>query len=141
MEDKKMAVVAELIRKEEDGTISFGNYELTSKTKKSDFEVNGDVYKIKTFNEITKLEKNELFVYESVPGTAVENMKASGDSLEFKVTGYKDAQITVEMEPETAYRIIIDGQESGVMTTSLGGKLSFSVELDPEKTIAVQIVK
>ena len=136
-----MAVVAELIRKEEAGTISFGNYELTSKTKKSDFEVNGDVYKIKTFNEITKLEKNELFVYESVPGTAVENMKASGDSLEFKVTGYKDAQITVEMEPETAYRIIIDGQESGVMTTSLGGKLSFSVELDPEKTIAVQIVK
>lgn len=136
-----MAVVAELIRKEEDGTISFGNYELTSKTKKADFEVNGDVYKIKTFNEITKLEKNELFVYESVPGTAVENMKVSGDSLEFKVTGYKDAQITVEMEPETAYRIIIDGQESGVMTTSLGGKLSFSVELDPEKTIAVQIVK
>ena len=30
------------------------------------------MYKVKTFREITKLERNDLFVYESVPGTAVE---------------------------------------------------------------------
>ena len=136
-----MAVISELIRKEEDGTISFGNYELTIKTKKSDFEVNGDIYKIKTFNEITKLEKNELFVYESVPGTAVEHMKAAEDGIEFEVTGYKDAQITVELAPETEYTILIDGTKTGKMTTSLGGKLSLSVELEPEKNIAVKIVK
>lgn len=33
------------------------------KTKLADFEVNGDLYKVKTFKEITKLEKNGTFVY------------------------------------------------------------------------------
>ena len=37
-----MAVVAELIRKESDGTLSFGNYELAVKSKLSDFEYEGD---------------------------------------------------------------------------------------------------
>ena len=58
-----MAVIEALIQKEENGTLSFGNYDLETKTKLSDFEYNGDLYKIKTFKEITKLEKNGLFVY------------------------------------------------------------------------------
>ena len=33
-----MGVVEEMIRKEDDGSLSFGNYLLDSKTKKSDFE-------------------------------------------------------------------------------------------------------
>ena len=33
-----MSVIKELIRTEEDGTISFGNYELDTKSKLSDFE-------------------------------------------------------------------------------------------------------
>ena len=57
-----MAVVEELIRKEADGTLSFGNYTLDTKTKKSDFEYEGDQYKVKTFREITKFERNGLFV-------------------------------------------------------------------------------
>ena len=51
-----MAVVKELIRPEEDGSISFGDYELSQKTKKSDVEVHGDSYKVKTFSEVTRLE-------------------------------------------------------------------------------------
>ena len=51
-----MAVIKELIRKENNGSISFGNYELPQKTKLADFEVNGDLYKVKTFKEITKLD-------------------------------------------------------------------------------------
>ena len=70
-----MSVVKELIRTEENGTISFGNYELTKKSKVSDFEHDGDMYKVKTYNEITKLERNGMFVYESVPGTAVLNLQ------------------------------------------------------------------
>ena len=50
-----MAVVKELIRTEENGGISFGNYELPAKSKVSDFPYQGDVYKVKTFKEITKL--------------------------------------------------------------------------------------
>lgn len=36
-----MAVVKELIRAEQDGSLSFGNYELGEKSKVSDFEHEG----------------------------------------------------------------------------------------------------
>lgn len=136
-----MSVVQDLIRKEEDGTISFGNYELNQKSKRSDFECNGDIYKVKTYCEITKLERNEMFVYESVPGTAVSHFKATADGMEFEVEGSVDAQITVEMEEDTEYTIEINGESTGTMQTNLGGKLSMSVELEPGKTVAVRIVK
>ena len=35
--------------------------------------------KLRHYNEITKLEKNGSFVYESVPGTAVNDFKATDD--------------------------------------------------------------
>ena len=70
-----MAAVKELLRVEADGGLSFGDYTLSSKTKLDGFEYQGDLYKVKTFAEITKLEKNGMFVYESVPGTAVEDLK------------------------------------------------------------------
>ena len=66
-----MAVVQELIRTEDNGTISFGDYELNQKSKLSDYQYQGDMYKVKTYKEITKLERNGRFVYESVPGTSV----------------------------------------------------------------------
>ena len=47
-----MPVVSELIRIEDDGTISFGNYMLAAKSKLQDFEFQGDLYKVKTFGEI-----------------------------------------------------------------------------------------
>lgn len=80
-----MAVVAELIRSEANGTISFGDYTLGAKSKLDNFEHAGDLYKVKTFREITKLERNGMFVYESVPGTAVTNMAASENGVEFEV--------------------------------------------------------
>lgn len=130
-----------IIRREEDGTISFGNYELDQKTKVSDFENAGDIYKVKTFKEITKMEKNEMFVYESVPGTAVSHMSADADGMVFQVEGAQDAQITVGLEEETVYRIFVDSEDIGTMKTNLGGKLSVNVELEPGKTVSVKIVK
>ena len=97
-EYKHMAVVKELLRAENDGTLSFGDYTLGSKTKLDGFEFQGDIYKVKTFNEITKLEKNGMFVYESVPGTAVENFKASADEVVFNVSADKDIQVTLELK-------------------------------------------
>ena len=93
-----MAVIKELIRKENNGSISFGNYELPQKTKLADFEVNGDLYKVKTFKEITKLEKNGTFVYESIPGTAVSVFKETADEVSFFVDGKGQTQITLELE-------------------------------------------
>ena len=135
-----MAVVEELIRKDET-TLSFGNYELASKTKLSDFEFMGDLYKVKTYKEITKLEKNGLFVYESVPGTAVHNFAATADEVVFQVEGYTDSQVTLELEAETDYNVAIGGQDAGVIKTNLGGKLVLSVELDEGKNLDIKINK
>lgn len=136
-----MSVVSELIRTEADGTISFGNYELPAKSKKSDFEQDGDLYKVKTFKEITKLERNGMFVYESVPGTAVSHLKATENGMSFTVECPTDAQITVELEEETSYQVFVDDKEVGEMKTNLGGKLVLSVELDSTESAAVRIEK
>ena len=56
-----MSVINDLINIESD-SLDFGNYELATKTKKDGIEYKGDIYKIKTFNEITKLEKNGMLV-------------------------------------------------------------------------------
>ena len=136
-----MSVVSELIRTEADGTISFGNYELPAKSKKSDFEHDGDLYKVKTFKEITKLERNGMFVYESVPGTAVSHLKATENGMRFTVECPTDAQITVELEEETSYQVFVDDKEVGEMKTNLGGKLVLSVELDSTESAAVRIEK
>ena len=73
-----MAVISELIRTEENGKLSFGDYTLAAKAKLDNFEKDGDIYKVKTFKDITKLERNGLFVYESVPGTAVMDFEETG---------------------------------------------------------------
>ena len=136
-----MAVVKELIRTEDNGTISFGDYELSQKSKLSDYQHQGDMYKVKTFKEITKLERNGMFVYESVPGTAVFDLKQDGSIMSFTEEGAEDAQITVEMEAETRYEVFINDASTGVVETNLGGKLSFSVELGNAAKVAVKIVK
>ena len=76
-----MAVVEELIRTENNETLSFGNYKLAAKSKLDNYEFGGDLYKVKTFKEITKLERNGMFVYESVPGTAVSG-RCDGGGVE-----------------------------------------------------------
>ena len=136
-----MPVIEELIRIEEDGTISFGNYQLGAKAKKSDFEYQGDLYKVKTYNEITKLERNDMFVYESVPGTTAEHFKVTDEEVEFLVEGSKDAQITVQLEDDTEYEVYVDGSTVGSMKTNMSGKLSVSVELEEGKGVRVLAVK
>ena len=136
-----MAVITELIRKEADGTLSFGNFDFDTKQKKSDFEYEGDMYKIKTFKEITKLEKNGMFVYESVPGTVVTNMKSTENEVVFNVEGWEDSSITLELEPEQEYKVLVDNADIGRMKTNLGGKLNLSVELNPGQTSQVKVEK
>ena len=136
-----MAVISELIREEENGALSFGNYELKEKTKQDGFKYNGDSYKIKTFYEITKLEKNGAFVYESVPGTAVHDFRANATKTIFSVEGDKDAQITLELEPEKEYKVHVNDVYVGKMKTNLGGELNLSVELEENDQVNVVIEK
>ena len=136
-----MTAVKELLRANEDGTISFGDYTLPSKTKKEGFEFEGDIYKVKTFSEITKLEKNGMFVYESVPGTAVEGFRAEESGVSFQVSGKEDAQFTLELEADSEYTVYLDDVNTGKMKTNLSGKLSVSAELQPDQTVCVRIIK
>ncbi|EXG85768.1 MAG TPA: endosialidase [Lachnoclostridium sp.] len=134
-----MPVIEDLIRSEQDGTISFGNYKLKTKSKLQDFEHDGDLYKVKTFYEITKLERNGMFVYESVPGTAAMNFTVSDDGVGFLVEGDKDAQLTVQLAEDTEYEVYVDDAAVGGMRTNMSGKLSISVELNEGTPVAVKI--
>ena len=136
-----MPVIEELIKVEKDGSISFGNYELDTKAKLDNFEVNGDSYKVKTYNEITKLEQNGNFVYESVPGTAVNGFAADDSTVKFYVEGAEDAQITLGLEADTEYKVLVDNADIGRMKTNLGGKLNISVELNPGQTSQIKVKK
>ncbi len=136
-----MAVVEELIRSEADGAISFGNHTLEKKSKVEDYKHAGDLLKVKTCREITKLEKNGMFLYESVPGTSVTGFTERENGVEFTVEGAEDAQITVGLSDDTEYEVFVGGQSIGTMKTGLGGKLSLSVELENMGEVAVRVVQ
>lgn len=136
-----MSVVKELLRAEENGTLSFGDYTLSSKTKMDNFEFEGDIYKVKTFAEITKLEKNGMFVYESVPGTAVENFKETDEEITFAVSAMNDVQFTLGVEPDSEYEVYVNGESAGKMATNLSGKLSVSTELNEGESADIKVVK
>ena len=136
-----MAAVKELIKTEADGALSFGDHTLDSKTKKEDFPAGGSFYKVKTFKELTKLERDGMFVYESEPGTSVNNFKCSENGVEFTVSGDEDAMITVGLSEDTEYQVSVDGKNIGSIKTNLGGKLSFSAQLADKGEVAVTITK
>lgn len=134
--------MADLIRVAADGSLGFGDYTLTEKSKLSDFPHMGDLYKVKTFAEITKLERNGSFVYESVPGTKVENFKAEGSKVSFTVEGNDHVQITLDLEEEKEYRVMVDGTNLGKMATNVGGKLVISADLtsgQPQEVVIERI--
>ena len=136
-----MAAVKELLRAEGDGTLSFGDFTLAQKTKLDNFEFEGDVYKVKTFSEITKLERNGMFVYESVPGTAVEHFAETEDEVAFTVSAKEDAQFTLELEPDCEYIVYVDDVNIGKMMTTLSGKLSVSAELQEGVNAKIRVAR
>ena len=125
-----MSVIKELIRLEDDGSLSFGNYLMDEKKKVLDFEVMGNLYKVKTYKEITKLEKNGKMVIETVPGATVHNLKMDAKTVEFSIESDDDVQITMELEPEKEYRLLVDDVVVGDVNSNIGGKINFSVELN-----------
>lgn len=136
-----MITVKELIKTGDDKTLSFGDYSLDSKNKKDGFEFLGDIYKVKTYKEITKLEKNEMFAFESVPGSAVTDYDATNEEVTFVAYGEGDVQFTLGVEPETSYEVYVNGESIGEVSTNVSGKLSISAELDTDRTTSVKVVK
>lgn len=132
-----MAVVNEIIRVEENGALSFGNYELKEKTKVVDFEVEGRLYKAKTFYEVTKLKRDGALVYESLPGTTVHDFKVTDQEVSFDVEGNESSQITLELEGNTEYKLMIDDMTVGNVKSNLSGKVSFNVDCGRESQSVV----
>ena len=130
-----MAVVTELFRSEDNGTLSFGDYTLAQKAKK------GDIYKIKTFKTMTKLDKNGQLIFESVPGSAVHNFVATTDGVAFDIESSSDVQVTLEVEAGQEYKVFIDNTNVGMMKANLGGKLTLSVELSEGTAASVRVKK
>ena len=106
-----MAAVEELIRSEADGSISFGNHTLSEKAKVEDFSHEGDLYKVKTYRTMTKLEKNGMFAYESVPGTSVLFFNERED-------GVIELDATIYCEKSSHKGIIIG--KNGAMLKKIG---------------------
>ena len=82
-----------------------------------------------------------MFVYESVPGTAVHHFHSTATGVSFEVEGREDAQIILGLEEDAEYKIYIDDVNAGTMTTQLGGKLVLSVEIGAVDEVPVKVVK
>ena len=104
-------------------------------------EHGGDLYKVKTYRKLTKLEKNGMFAYESEPGTSVLQFVETENGVSFLVESDADAQITVGLEEDTEYSVSVGESKIGAMKTNLSGKLSISVELENTGEVAVKMEK
>ena len=134
-----MAVISEIITASK-GRLSFGDYESEEKRKITGFELDGNLYNVKTHRLVTRLEKNSGLLLETVPGSTVHNLEVSDDVCEFAIEGYEDSQITMELESSVDYKIYVNNLQVGLTTSSKSGKISFSLELE-KNAKKVRIVK
>lgn len=136
-----MAAIKDLIQVNANNTLSFGNPELEEKTKIEDFLFEGDLYKVKTFKERTKLKKNGELLYESMPGTSVSDFVETDDSVSCTIDTINDTQITLGLLENTEYQVFIDGASHGSVKTNLSGKLLVSLSHDSNKAINLEVKK
>jgi len=135
-----MAVINEIILASKGGSLSFGDYLSEEKRKINDFELDGDLYSVKTHRLVTRIEKNSSLLLETVPGSTVHNLLVAEEETEFSIEGFEDSQITMELEGAVDYKIYVDNLQVGLTTSSKSGKISFSIELS-ETPKQVKIVK
>lgn len=129
-----MAIIKEVIRINDNNTLSFGNYKVTEKQKVADFKFGEDVYKIKTHNEVTKLEKNDKLLLETVPGASIHNFLMNSDGIAFEAYGVGNTEVVVELQPDTEYEIKVDDVVIGTSKTNFSGKLNASCELNTDNS-------
>ncbi|MGN1313449.1 MAG: endosialidase [Lachnospiraceae bacterium] len=129
----------DIILIEQDQSLSFGNHKLEEKAKAEDFAYQGDLLKVKTYKTMTKLEKNGMFLYESVPGTSVKHFQETEEGISFQVEADTDAQLTIGLTEQTSYEVRVQGEAVGIMETGLGGKLNINVEPQDGEAVLVEI--
>ena len=135
-----MSVVQEIIKIENDN-LCFGNYLLKEKNKVDNFVFEDDKYKVKTYNKITRLEKNDSLVLETIPGSAINNFNMSENDISFSAEGFNETQITFDLQANKNYEIKIDNILIGTEKSNSFGKLCFSVNLtDAPKDIKIKLI-
>lgn len=139
MKSTKEGTVSKLIEAVEGMGVNFGDYDLQVKSK-DHLEFGGDVYKVKSFYEITRLEINDVMVYESVPGTRVEEFKMTDEGISFVVEGKQDASITLGVEENTNFSLNIDGVVHDHTAYISPGKLNININFDG-KPVRVVVTK
>lgn len=127
-----MGIIQEGIVLNDDKTLSFGNYEITEKLKIIDFNVDGDLYKIRTHNDVTRLSKNSKLLLETVPGATIHNLLVSEKETKFSAEGLGDTLITLELESNTNYSLYINDVNIDKIKTNISGKINFSTTLSKE---------
>ncbi|MCL2352098.1 MAG: endosialidase [Firmicutes bacterium] len=135
-----MSAINEIIRPEADGTISFGDHTTSQKRKISDFDAFGGLYSVKTHRELTRIEKNGALLLEAVPGASFHGFRVTEKSVAFAAEGAGGTQVTLGLEPETGYRVIVGGKNIGDVESNMSGKVTVSLELSG-KPLDVRIEK
>jgi len=125
-----MAVIGEIIRREDDGSISFGDYLSEEKKKVTGYEVDGDLYSVKTHQEVTRLERNGKLLLETVPGSVVHGFLITESKVRFALEGTDDTRVTLELAPDELYRVLIEETNIGNVRSNVSGKVVFSLDLD-----------
>lgn len=136
-----MAIISEIIRVEPDNTISFGNYLAVDKQKLGDFKLGSDKYKVKTHNELTRCERNDKILIETVPGAAIHNFCQSGERTVFAASGQGNTRFTMGLEPNANYTVHVDGEQVGTSGSGVSGKINFGAELADTKLCSIVIEK
>ncbi len=130
-----------IISANDSGELCFGDYASKEKKKADNFELNGDLYKVKTSSQMTKLEKNGSLLFEAIPGVKVYGFRVTEKTATFTAEGIGDTQITLELAPECEYKLYIDDVNAGSMHANLSGKVNFSTELSAAaKSVRVEKV-
>jgi hypothetical protein len=125
-----MPIVKKGIIIDEDKFLSFGNYNLKEKHKITDFDFFGEKLELKTYQKNTRLKKNGMIFFESIPGSAVHKMNINNSPIQFYITGLKTTDITISLQPDTMYRIYADNSDLGETKSTMSGKITFSLDLD-----------
>ena len=131
-------VVAGGISVNGDSSLNFGNHLIKEKLKVKDFDVNGNIYSVKTHNEVTRLEQNEQLLLECVPGASFWNFSVNENELTCVAKGAGVINLTLELAPDTEYAFFVGGKKIGSQKSNLSGKISFSAEL-AEQGIEIKI--
>ena len=69
----------------------------------------------------------------------LSTIKETADEVSFFVDGTTQTQITLELEPNKEYKVVVGQADLGVSKTDVGGKLTFDVELSEGSLVQVKI--